>query len=161
MAKTETIFIGVIGAGKCAKKLKDQAFAVGLAIAEEKAVLVNGGLKGVMEASAKGAKEADGMVVGIIPGNDRSEANPYCDVVIPSGLGEGRNLLVVQSSDVLISLHGKYGTISEVAFGLKHKKPIVSLFKWDVFPEVETVTDPYKAVRKAIKLVKDSRKKSG
>lgn len=158
MAQSDTICIGVIGAGKCAKKLKDQAYAVGAAIAEEKAVLVCGGLKGVMEAAAKGAREAGGTTIGIIPGSDRADANPYCEIVIPTGIGEARNLLVVQSSHAVIALHGKYGTISEIAFCLKRGIPVVSLFTWDVFPEVVTVANPLKAAREAVKLARNAQK---
>lgn len=157
MASQDSICIGVIGAGKCSKKLKDEAYSVGAAIAREKAVLVCGGLKGVMEAAAKGAKEAGGVTVGILPGPDRTEANPYCDIVIPTGIGEARNVLVVLASDGIVSLHGKYGTISEMAFALKHGKPLVSLVKWDALPEVVTIADPAKAVKEAIKLAKNAR----
>jgi uncharacterized protein (TIGR00725 family) len=158
MASNDQICIAVIGAGKCAKKLKDQAYAVGQAIADENAVLICGGLKGVMEAAAKGAKEAGGTTVGIIPGNNRSDANPYCDIVIPTGIGEARNVIVVQSADAVISLHGKFGTISEMAFSLKLKKPLVSLVKWDMLPEVITIPDPVKAVKEACKLARNARK---
>lgn len=158
MANKDQICIAVIGAGKCSKKLKDQAYAVGRAIAEENAVLVCGGLKGVMEAAAMGAKEAGGTTVGIIPGIDRSEANPYCDIVIPTGIGEARNVLVVQSADAVISLHGKYGTISEMAFSLKLGKPLISLVRWDILPEVVSVADPAEAVKKAVELAQNARK---
>jgi len=160
MASQDQICIAVIGAGKCAKKLKDEAYAVGKAIAEQDAILVCGGLKGVMEAAAKGAKEAGGTTIGIVPGNDRKEANPYCDIVIPTGIGEARNVLVVQSADAVVSLHGKYGTISEMAFSLKLGKPLISLVKWDVLPEVITVSDPDGAVKKAVELAQDARKRS-
>jgi uncharacterized protein (TIGR00725 family) len=158
MINNDTVFIGVVGAGKCAKKLREQAHAVGVAIAESGAVLVCGGLKGVMEAAAKGAKEAGGLTIGIIPGSDRSDANQFCDVVIPTGIGEARNVVVVQSSDAVVSLHGKYGTISEMAFCLKQKKPLVSLVKWDVLPEVVTKDKPIDAVKEAIKLAKNAKK---
>ena len=158
MASESKLCIGVIGAGKCSKKLKDEAYAVGTAIARAGAILVCGGLKGVMEAAAKGAKDAGGTTVGIIPGNDRAEANPYIDIVIPTGVGEARNVIVVQSADAVISLHGKYGTISEMAFCLKLKKPLLSLVKWDILPEVITVPDPAEAVREAIKLAQNARK---
>ena len=160
MIKSDTLFIGVIGAGKCAKKLKDQAYAVGMAVAEEKAVLVCGGLRGVMEAAAHGAKDANGMTVGIIPGVDRSEANPYCDIIIPSGMGEARNVLVIQSCHAVVALHGKYGTISEMALCLKTGIPVISLVKWDSMPEVVTIADPFKAVKEAVKLARNA-KKSG
>lgn len=157
MATEDKICIGVIGAGKCAKKLKDQAYAVGAAIAEAGAILVCGGLKGVMEAAARGAREAGGTTIGIIPGKDREDANPFINIVIPTGIGEARNVVVVQSSDAIISLHGKYGTISEMAFCLKLKKPLLSLVKWDILPEVITLSDPVKAVAEAVKLAQDAR----
>jgi len=160
MLDNDQICIGVVGAGKCAKKLRDQAYAIGMAIARENAILICGGLKGVMEAAARGAKDAGGTTVGIIPGDDRSEANPYCDIVIPTGIGEARNVIVVRSADAVISLHGKYGTISEMALTLKMKKPLVSLVKWDILPEVITVPDPDEAVRKAVELAKNARKSS-
>ncbi len=157
MANKDSIFIGVIGAGKCSKKLKDQAFAVGMAIAEENAVLVCGGLKGIMEAAAQGAKQAGGTTIGIIPGNNRTSANPYCDIVIPTGMGEARNVLVVQTSDAIVALHGKYGTISEMSFAMKFNKPLVSLVEWSVFPEVIHIPDPVKAVKEAVKLARNNR----
>jgi uncharacterized protein (TIGR00725 family) len=157
MAGDDRICIAVIGAGKCAKKLKDQAYAVGRAIADEQAILVCGGLKGVMEAAARGAQEAGGTTVGIIPGRERSEANPFCDIVIPSGLGEARNVLVVQSADAVVALHGKYGTMSEMAFSLKLGKPLISLVQWDMLPEVITINDPIEAVRKAAELARHAR----
>jgi len=158
MFDKDSVYIAVIGAGKCSKKLRDQAYEVGAAIAKQGAVLVCGGLKGVMEGAAHGAKDAGGVTIGIIPGEDRSEANQYCDIVIPTGIGEARNIMVVRTSDAVISLHGKYGTISEMAFSLKLQRPLVSLVKWDVFPEVVTVPKPVDAVKKAIKLAKDARK---
>ncbi|MDD4051472.1 MAG: TIGR00725 family protein [candidate division Zixibacteria bacterium] len=153
MSRKNTICIGVIGAGKCARKLKDEAYEVGKAIAEAGAILVCGGMKGVMEAAAQGAREAGGVTVGIIPGIDRSEANPYCDVVVASGMGNARNFIVVQTADVIVALHGKYGTISEMAIAIKLGKPVVSLVKWDVFPEVLHVPEPAEAVKKALKLI--------
>ncbi len=157
MVDKNMVCIGVIGAGKCSKKLRDQAYAVGRSIAEQGAVLVCGGLKGVMEASAHGAKDAGGVTVGIIPGNDKSGANAYIDIVIPTGIGEARNVLVVQTSDAVVSLHGKYGTISEMAFCLKLGRPLVSLVEWSVLPEVTSITDPEQAVKRAIELAHDAR----
>jgi hypothetical protein len=154
---SEAVFIGVIGAGKCAKKLKEQAYLVGKAIALQGAVLVCGGLGGIMEAAAHGAREAGGLTVGIIPGCDRAEANPFCDVVIPTGVGEARNIIVVRTADAVVALHGKYGTITEIAFALKAAKPVVSTVVWEVFPEVRHIPDPDKAVKEAIKLAKAHR----
>ena len=158
MFDEDSVYIGVIGAGKCSKKLRDQAYEVGAAIARQGAILVCGGLKGVMEGAAHGAKDAGGIAIGIIPGTDRSDANPYCDIVIPTGIGEARNILVVRASDAVISLHGKYGTISEMAFSLKLQRPLVSLVEWDTLPEVITVADPAEAVKEAVKLAKDAKR---
>jgi len=157
MIDKNMVCVGVVGAGKCSKKLRDQAYAVGKAIAEQGAVLVCGGLKGVMEAAAHGAKDAGGVTIGIIPGRDKSGANPYIDIVIPTGIGEARNVLVVQTSDAIVSLHGKYGTISEMAFSLKLGRPLVSLVEWSVLPEVITVPDPEQAVEKAVELARNAR----
>ncbi len=152
MGERDTVYIAVSGAGKCAKKLRDMAYDVGAAIAAEGAVLVCGGLGGVMEAAAKGAREAGGRTIGIIPGTDKSAANPFCDVVIPTGCGEARNVILVNTADAVIALHGKFGTISEMAFTLKQKKPLVTMVKWDVFPEACFIEDPILAVKKAIEL---------
>ena len=155
--QTEIVYIGVIGAGKCSKKLKDQAYAVGLAIGEAGAVLVCGGLKGVMEAAAQGAFDGGGTTIGIIPGTDRREANPFCDFVIPTGIGEARNVIVVQTADAVIALHGMYGTITEIAIALKMVKPVISTEKWDVFPDVKCIDDPAKAVKEAVKLARNAK----
>jgi uncharacterized protein (TIGR00725 family) len=158
MTGNNKLAIGVIGAGKCGKKLREQAYAVGKAIAEAGAVLVCGGMGGVMEAACRGASENGGVTVGVIPGGEKKAANEFCSIVIPTGIGEARNVIVVQSADALVSLHGKYGTISEMCFALKQKKPLVSLVKWDILPEVVTVPDPAQAVEKAIELAGDARK---
>jgi uncharacterized protein (TIGR00725 family) len=85
-----------------------------------------------MEAACRGAKEAGGTTVGILPGSDRSTANPFVDVAIATGLGEARNALVVRSADALIAIGGGYGTLSEVAFALKAGKRVAGLGTWDV-----------------------------
>jgi uncharacterized protein (TIGR00725 family) len=95
-------------------------------------VLICGGLGGVMEAACRGAKQTGGTTVGILPGDDRSAANPYVDIVIPTGLGEARNAVVVRSADALIAIGGAYGTLSEIAFALKAGKLVVGLGTWEV-----------------------------
>jgi uncharacterized protein (TIGR00725 family) len=105
---------------------------VGRELASRGVVLVCGGLGGVMEAACRGAKESGGRTVGILPGADRSAANPYVDVAIATGLGEARNALVVRAADALIAVGGGYGTLSEVALALKAGKRVVGLGTWDV-----------------------------
>jgi uncharacterized protein (TIGR00725 family) len=105
---------------------------VGRELASRGVVLVCGGLGGVMEAACRGAKESGGRTVGILPGADRSAANPYVDVAIATGLGEARNALVVRAADALIAVGGGYGTLSEVALALKAGKRVVGLGTWDI-----------------------------
>jgi uncharacterized protein (TIGR00725 family) len=85
-----------------------------------------------MEAACRGAKEAGGSTIGILPGTDRAAANAFVDVVIPSGLGEARNALVVRAADALIAVGGGYGTLSEIALALKAGKRVVGLDSWDI-----------------------------
>lgn len=152
MAKKEQVFIAVIGAGKCSGKLKDLAEKVGKTIAEKGAILICGGLGGVMEAAAKGAKSKKGVTIGILPGDDRKEANPFIDIAIPTGIGEARNLVVIKSADAVIALPGKFGTLSEMAFALKLEKPVISISSWNVDEKIERIEDPEKAVARAIDL---------
>ncbi len=126
--------IGVIGSGSPHPTWDRWAAEVGERVARAGAVLVCGGLSGVMAHAARGAQETGGLTIGILPGTDASEANPYIGVAIPTGLGEGRNLLVVQSSDALIAIGGGAGTLSEIGFALKLKKPLVLLGSWRIQP---------------------------
>ena len=108
------------------------AAEVGRLIAERGAVLVCGGRGGAMEAACRGAKEVGGLTVGILPGPDRSEANPFVDVVLPTGLGEARNALVVGAADAVIAIGGGYGTLSEIALALKAGKRVIGLGTWEI-----------------------------
>jgi uncharacterized protein (TIGR00725 family) len=105
---------------------------VGRLVAERGAVLVCGGRGGAMEAACRGAKQAGGLTVGILPGSDRSDANPYVDVALPTGLGEARNALVVRAADAVIAIGGGYGTLSEIALALKAGKPVIGLDTWEI-----------------------------
>ena len=108
------------------------AAEVGRLLAERGAVLVCGGLGGVMEGACRGAKEAGGLTVGILPGGDRADANPFVDVVLPTGLGEARNALLVEAADVAIAIGRGYGTLSEVALALKAGKRVIGLDTWEI-----------------------------
>lgn len=145
--------IGVIGNSVCSEEVIKIAEEVGREIAERKGVLVCGGLTGVMEAVARGAKAAGGLTVGIIPGNRASDANPYIDIPIVTGLGYARNVLVVQSSEVVIAIHGKYGTLSEIAYALQFGIPVVGLHTWEVSPDIILASNPAEAVSKAFDLL--------
>ena len=125
--------IGVIGGSQATETSVSDAYQVGKHVAMNGAILVCVGLGGIMEAASRGAAENGGLVVGILPGEAKADANPYVSVALPSGLGLGRNLLVVRSSDVLIAFPGSYGTLSEIALALSHNKTVVYMpGAWDL-----------------------------
>ncbi len=124
------IYIGVIGSGEADPEVLQLAREVGQEIARRGAVLVCGGRGGVMEAAARGAQEAGGTTVGILPGTSRSEGNPYLTVSIVTGMGEARNAIVVRSSDAVIAVAGGCGTLSEIGLALKMGVPVVGLRTW-------------------------------
>ncbi len=140
-------YIGVIGAGACPAHTYDIARNLGFEIGERGWTLVCGGLKGVMEGAARGCFEAGGMTVGILPGLDRTSANPYITVPVPTGLGDGRNVIVVRSSDLLVAVSGGYGTLSEIALALKANKPVIGLETWKEIPGVHYARDYQEAVQ--------------
>ena len=124
--------IGVIGGSRTGEEFLKLAREVGRLIARHGAILVCGGLGGVMEEAARGAKEAGGMTIGILPGSRTAEANAYIDVPIATGLGYSRNSLVAMNADVLIAVDGEYGTLSEIAYGRIYGKEVIGLGTWDV-----------------------------
>ena len=152
------IFIGVIGAGDCSDEICELAEKVGQGIAAAGAVLVCGGMGGVMEAAARGAKKQGGVTIGILPGVEKTHANPHIDFPIVTGLGEGRNLLVVRNSDVLIAFPGKFGTLSEIAFALKLGKPVIGLSTWNVSGEIIKAGGAQEAVTIALNQAKALKK---
>lgn len=125
------------------------AEAVGRGLAEHGAILVCGGLGGVMAAACRGAKSAGGLTVGILPGSDRRAANEWVDVAIPTGLGELRNGLIVRAAEALIAVGGGPGTLSEIALALKTGVRVVGLDSWDV-AGVQAVDDVRDAVKVAL-----------
>ncbi len=124
--------MAVVGSGEDGAETLEAAEEVGRRIAEAGAVVVCGGLGGVMAAACRGAWGAGGMTVGILPGADRAAANPWVRVSVPTGLGELRNGVVVRSADVVLAVGGEYGTLSELAFALKIGRPVVGLGTWDL-----------------------------
>ncbi len=146
----QPIRIAVIGSARCDDEAAAVARRVGELIALAEAVLVCGGLGGVMHAAAEGARDAGGLTVGILPGADARAASPGVVVPIPTGLGEARNALVVGAADAVIAIAGGWGTLSEAAFCLKNGVPLVRL-RTDLprlpVPEVDT---PAEAVEWAL-----------
>jgi uncharacterized protein (TIGR00725 family) len=119
--------IGIIGASKASPVGYAAAREVGRLVAEAGAVLVCGGLGGVMEAAARGCSEAGGLVLGILPGPDATLANPYVSIAVPTNMGHARNVIIAHTAQVLIAVEGEYGTLSEIAVGLKLGRPVIAL----------------------------------
>lgn len=130
------ICISVIGSGNSDGTLSPHiakvANEVGREIAERGAVLICGGLGGVMEEAAKGAKERGGLTIGIVPGDDPEDANPYIDIALPTGLGFARNVLVAYSGDAVIAVSGRLGTLSEISYAILKKKPVIGIHTWNL-----------------------------
>ena len=154
----QRLHVAVIGPGQATEEERDQAHQVGAALGAAGAVLVCGGLGGVMAAACAGAHHAGGLTVGLLPGTDRAEANEHVEVAIPTGLGEGRNVLVVRSADAVVAVGGGYGTLSEVALALRAGRPVVGLGTWELRrggqldPGVVVAADPTEAVALALAL---------
>lgn len=141
--------IGVIGAGSCDNRIYELARRVGAGIAEMGALLVCGGLGGVMEGACLGAHEAGGQTVGILPGPDRAKANAHVAIPIVTDMGHARNVLIVRSSDLLIAISGGYGTLSEISIALKIGKPVVGLYTWPDIEGVQYVATAEEALKTA------------
>ncbi len=120
------------GPSSASDEVLDRAHEVGLLIAGRGGVVVTGGHGGVMEAASRGAFEAGGTTVGLLPGSDRAAGNQWLTVAIPTGLGELRNGLVVRACDALIACGGSWGTLSEVSLALRTGRPVISLGGWDL-----------------------------
>ncbi len=133
--------VGVVGSSSCEDDTVRIAENVGALLASNGAILITGGRSGVMEAASRGAKNAGGLVVGILPGASKSESNPYVDVVICTEMGHARNVIIARSSDCLIAIAGGFGTLSEVALALKVQKPVVMLTSpWKIAGAIEVHT---------------------
>jgi uncharacterized protein (TIGR00725 family) len=124
--------VGIIGGNLPDTISLKNAERMGELIAKNGYTLVNGGMKGVMEASARGAKSANGLVIGILPGKSRDDCNPYVDIAIPTGLGYMRNPLVVLNSDILVAIDGSYGTLSEIAYTQIYNRTVFGLNTWNI-----------------------------
>jgi uncharacterized protein (TIGR00725 family) len=138
--------IAVVGASAPTEEEARLAEQVGALIGRAGAVLLCGGLGGVMEAAARGAKAANGTTIGILPGTSRADANPYIDYAIATGMGELRNFLLARTADALVALPGKHGTLSEVAMALTLGKKVVSLTSYQIEGVLRAST-PAEAVR--------------
>ncbi|MEW6399613.1 MAG: TIGR00725 family protein [Bacillota bacterium] len=155
MPEANTVIVAVFGAHQCSAEVYQAARLVGQGIARAGAILVCGGTTGVMEAACRGAKEAGGLTVGILPGDSREQANPYVDIPIVTGLGDARNVIIARSCHAAIAISGGYGTLSEIAFALKFGLPAVGLGTWSLAREgikvpLVPASSPHDAVEKAL-----------
>ncbi len=152
--------IAVIGENDPPPELEALAEAVGAEIAAGGAILVCGGLGGVMEAACRGAQRRGGVTIGILPGTRHEDANPFVTYPIPTGLGHARNLIVARSAHVLIAIGGKYGTLSEIAFAKIEGIPVIGLQTWEVRRHgfdpapIQRATDAADAVARALALAR-------
>lgn len=137
----KSTIIAVIGGGHCSDEIYERAREVGREIARAGAMLICGGMFGVMEAACRGAKEAGGTTMGILPGKNKAEANAFVDIPIVTGLRDARNVIIARSADGVIAVDGEYGTLSEIAFSLKFGKPVVGLkFSFNIPQVIQAAT---------------------
>jgi uncharacterized protein (TIGR00725 family) len=157
---SRAVQISVIGGGQADDQALRDAESVGRGLAEAGAVLVCGGRGGIMEAASRGASEAGGTVVGILPTTDPADANPHVTHVIATGVGHARNLAVVGSGDAVIAVGGEWGTLSEIAFARRLERPVVALRSWPLRNRAGTdlgileAETPEEAVREALAAAK-------
>jgi uncharacterized protein (TIGR00725 family) len=144
--------MGVIGGHSCSAKVEQEAQKLGEELAKVADVLVSGGLSGVMLGVCRGFKAGGGITLGIIPGYDKNEANPFVDIIIPTGMGLARNVLVAKSADVVVALPGEAGTLSEIAYCLQFGIPVISLRSWDIpgVMKADTVEEAVEKVKETL-----------
>lgn len=142
-------YVAVVGSGEASGELYEKAREVGRLVAERGGTVVCGGLSGVMEAATRGATEAGGTAIGILPDEDRGRANDYLSYSIATGTGHARNLAVVCSGDAVIAVGGEYGTLSEIGLALKVGRPVVALASWGLGDHVAVASSPKEAVEAA------------
>ncbi len=154
--------IGVLGGQVPAEEFLVMAEEVGYLIAQGGAAVICGGLSGIMEAACKGARRGEGLAIGVLPSIRKSDANPYVDIVITSGMSTARNVIIVRSADALIAIDGSYGTLSEISHAFEQGKPVVALGSWDmgtlgVPPELyRKAESPEEAARLALELAEEA-----
>ena len=155
MSAEKKKFIAVIGGGQCSPREAELAEATGRELARRGAILICGGLGGVMEAACKGASSEGGITIGILPGDNRQQANPYVQIPIVTNIGYARNIIVVKSAQAVIAIDGSYGTLSEIGHALQYNIPVIGLNTWSLSRNrqldnsIIQAKDPPEAVDKA------------
>jgi len=161
MPEDKKKLIAVIGGGQPTSKETKLAEKVGQELARHRAILICGGLGGVMEAACKGARAEGGMTIGILPGENRQLANPYVEIPIATGIGYARNAAVVKSAQAVIAVGGSYGTLTEIGYALQSGLPVIGLNTWTISrngrqdKSIIPAESPAEAVRLALELAID------
>lgn len=159
MQKVTGPIVAVVGGGLCSPQEAATAEAVGRHLAEAGAILICGGMGGVMVAACRGARSAGGLTIGVLPGFNAADANPHVDIPIVTGMGEARNVIIVRTASAVIAVGGEFGTLSEIAFALKLGRPVIGLGTWELAREGSPVQaiikaeTPDEAVRLALSAV--------
>ena len=148
------LIVSVIGGHEISVKVERLAHNIGNSIASMGLILLCGGLGGVMKEAARGAKKAGGMTIGLLPGTEKQDANPYIDIPLPTTIGYARNAMVACSADIIVALPGSHGTLSEICYGMVYKKPVIDLGNWNR-PGMIKVKNVKEAEKKLKELVKE------
>lgn len=161
MPETRDRIIAVIGSGQPSTKETSLATEVGRELARQGAILICGGLGGVMQAACHGACSEGGLTIGILPGDNGSTANPYVQIPIATGMGHARNVIIVKSARAVIAIGGSYGTLSEIAHALQNNIPVIGLNTWALAKNgkandsIITAQTPAEAVKQALALTQE------
>ena len=153
--KVRKVLVSVVGSRKNGPKTDKLAYKVGQMVARSGAVLLCGGLAGVMQAASQGAHEAGGLTIGLLPGCDKKAANPYIQIPITTSIGFARNAIVACGADIIVALPGSYGTSSEICYGLVYKRPVIDLGGWKIkgMLKVKNLTEAEKLLRKLVQQI--------
>lgn len=154
--RTQKITISVIGGHEISSEVDQLAHNIGKIVASVGAILVCGGLSGVMKSAAKGCKESGGLTIGLLPGKEKSDANEFIDIALPTSIGFARNAMVACSADIIIALPGSHGTACEISYGIVYNRPIIDLGNWNQkeLVKVESLEDAEQKIREIIKVIK-------
>lgn len=159
MTKKQKIVISVIGGHEINSKVEQIAHDIGKIVAKVGAILVCGGLDGVMEAASKGCQQAGGITVGFLPGTSKADANPYIDIALPTSIGFARNAMVACCADIIVALPGSHGTSCEISYGLVYKRPVIDLGRWNRkgMLKARNLKDAEAKIRRLIKEIEETK----
>ncbi len=157
---SQKITISVIGGHDINRKVEKIAHNIGKIIAKVGAILVCGGLDGTMKAASRGCKAAGGITIGLLPGKDKKEANPFIDIALPTSIGYARNAIVACSADIIIALPGSHGTRSEICYGCVYGRPIIDLGNWNMegMIKVKNLKEAEQKIKRLVRAIKNNRK---